>query len=226
MIKKLLSLLMLFSFLIINSTAFSAESLPYVNTKVKNLKNVKADDNGKVKRKDKYKYKTVLKYYIPYEIQITNNNTKPVLLSTDTDIDLILEDDTEIKSQSRREIYKRTRKRDMGRYYGIALPGAIIAGGITGITFFIGAPLGALIAVGTFEPTNKAVRGNVDISQEMYNTGDLPIRLEPKKTYPIHFYIPKKENVKAIRINNMTIENGKKIYELVINIPNEIGDEL
>ena len=224
MIKRLLSLLMLFSFLMISSTAFSAESLPYVNAKVKNLNNVKADDNGKVKRK--YKYKTVLKYYIPYEIQITNNNTKPVLLSANTDIDLILEDDSEIKSQSRREIYKRTRKRDMGRYYGIALPGAIIAGGITGITFFIGAPLGALIAVGTFEPTNKAVRGNVDISQEMYNTGDLPIRLEHQKTYTVHFYVPKKENVKAIRINNMTLDNGKKIYELVINIPNEIGDEL
>lgn len=224
MIKRLLSLLMLFSFLMISSTAFSAESLPYVNAKVKNLNNVKADDNGKVKRK--YKYKTVLKYYIPYEIQITNNNTKPVLLSANTDIDLILEDDSEIKSQSRREIYKRTRKRDMGRYYGIALPGAIIAGGITGITFFIGAPLGALIAVGTFEPTNKAVRGNVDISQEMYNTGDLPIRLEPQKTYTVHFYVPKKENVKAIRINNMTLDNGKKIYELVIKIPNEIGDEL
>lgn len=73
MIKKLLSLLMLFSFLMINSTAFSAESLPYVNTKVKNLKNVKADDNGKVKRKDKYK--TVLKYYIPYEIQTISNKS-------------------------------------------------------------------------------------------------------------------------------------------------------
>lgn len=228
MIKRLLSLVILCSFLTINSAAFSADSLPNTETKIKNLKNVKVeiDEKGKKKKQKKYKYKTVLKYYIPYEVNITNNNSKAVLLNANTDVDLIMEDGAEVKSQSRRDIYKRTRKRDMGRYYGFALPGAAIAGAITGITFFIGAPLGALIAVGTFEPTNKAVRGNVDISQELYNSGDLPIRMESGKTYPVHFYVPKKEYVKAIRINNMTLENSTTNYELVINIPSENGDEL
>lgn len=226
MIKKLFTLLLACGFFMINSGVLAAEQLPKIGLSAKNLTSIQTQESEKSKKKKKYRYKTVLKYYTPYEVEITNKNTVPVLLNAETDIDFIREDKGVLKAQSRREIYKRTRKRDMGRYYGFALPGAAIAGGITGITLFIGAPLGAMIAVGTYEPTNKAVRANVDISQEMYNTGDLPIRFEPGKTYPVRFYLPKNENITAIRINNLTLDKNTKTYELVINIPQSQGGNL
>lgn len=198
--------------------AVAAQNIPNVNVQTKNLEDIKI-------KKERYRYKTVLKYYIPYEATITNNNKTPILLNTDSDVEFILTDGTTIKSQSRREIYTRTRKRDMGRYYSFALPGALIAGGITGITFFILAPVGAVIAVAMYEPTNKAVRANVDISQELYNTADLPIRFEPQKSYPVRFYLPKKADVNAVKINNLTI-NNKKGYELIIPISKTVGGEL
>ena len=198
--------------------AIAAENLPNTSIQVKNFEKTTT-------KKDKYKQKTVLKYYIPYEATITNNNKSPIMLNADSAVELVLADGSTIQSQSRRDIYRRSRKRDMGRYYWFAIPGALVAGGVTGITFFIGAPLGALIAIGTLEPTNKAVRANVDISQQMYKTKDLPIRFEPAKTYTVNFYIPKKADVTAVKINNLSL-NNKKDYEMVIPIEKSVGGNL
>lgn len=212
MIKRCISLFFVFSIIALPLRSFAAENIPNMNTQIKNL------EDSKIK-KEKYKYKTVLKYFIPYEAVIINNNKSPLTLTTESEVEFITADGSIIKSLSRREIYKRTRKRDIGRYYSVTLPGAAIAGGITGITFFILAPVGVLIAAGTFETTNKAVRTNVDISQEIYKSADLPIRFETSKSYPVRFYIPKKIDVKAIRITNLSLDN-KNGYELVIPVNN------
>lgn len=218
MIKRILSLLIMTIMFSYPLCAIAAQNIPNTSIQTKNLEDIKI-------KKERYRYKTVLKYYTPYEATITNNNKTPILLNSDSDVEFILTDGTTIKSQSRREIYKRTRKRDMGRYYSFALPGALIGAGITGITFFILAPVGAVVSVAMYEPTNKAVRANVDISQELYNTADLPIRFEPSKTYPVRFYLPKKAEVKAVKINNLTL-NNKKDYELIIPISKTVGGEL
>lgn|SRR5574344_1354748 len=167
-----------------------------------------------------YSQKTVLKYYNPYEISIKNFNSKPILINAKTEIDYKLADGSVIKSQSRRDLYRRTRKRDMGRYYGLALPGALIAGGVTGITFGLGAPLGALIFIGMYCPTDKAVRTNVKISQELYNTYSLPIRLEPDTEYQVRLYIPVNTNVKTVIIKNVGFDN-QKMYDIEMPLKGE-----
>lgn len=218
MIKKVIATFLI-TLMLSNPLVYAAENLPNIKTEVTKLKLSEADIEENANpdnKKNQYKYKTVLKRYIPYEVKITNNNKTPVLLNANTDIDLLLEDGSYIKSDTRRDIYKLTRKKDIGRYYGIAIPGAIAAGVVTVITLFIGTPLGALIAVGTMEPTNKAVRGNVDIAQELYKTKDLPIRLEAGKSYNVNFYIPKNEYISAIRINNLNLEKNTTNYKIVI----------
>lgn len=218
MIKKVISTVLI-ALMLSNPLVYAAENLPNIKTEVTKLKLSEADldkSADQENKKKQYKYKTVLKRYIPYEAKITNNNKIPVLLNTNTDIDLLLEDGSYIKSDTRRDIYKLTRKKDIGRYYGIAIPGAIVAGVVTVITLFIGTPLGALIAVGTMEPTNKAVRGNVDIAQELYKYKDLPIRLDAGKSYNVNFYIPKNEYISAIRINNLNLEKNKTNYQIII----------
>lgn len=186
-------LIILFS---LNQCVF-AENLKNISSNVKNLSN------------ENYNEKTVLKYYTPYEVQIKNSNNYPVLLTTNSEIELILEDGTILKSQSRRDLYKRTRKRNMGRYYGLGIPGAIIGGGVTGITLFIGAPIGAAIMIGMYVPVDKAVRSNVKISQELYNTYTLPLRFDSNQTYPVRFYLPKNIEVKTIRITNVAVSENK-----------------
>lgn len=215
--KRFLSMLFLAAILAFPLNAIAAENLPSVDVKTKSLKNITA-------KKEKYKFKTVLKHYSPYEAVITNNGKEAILMNAESTVELIMADGSEVVSPSRRDIYRKSRKRDMGRYYAFGIPGAIIAGGITGITFFIGAPLGALIAVGTLEPANKAVRTNVGISQEMYNKTDLPIRMEPSKTYTVRFYIPKKSDVSALRITNLSA--GNKNFQLEIPITKAFGDDL
>ena len=142
------------------------------------------------------------------------------MLSSETEIAFELNDGTIVKSESRRNIYRKTRKRDVGRYYWFALPGAIIAGGITGITFFIGAPIAALVAIGMYAPTDKAVRTNVKISQDLYKNNQLPIRIESNKDYIVRFLIPKHLDIKNIIITNVMLDSSKN-YELKI-VPEEL----
>lgn len=114
---------------IICLTTFLLSNIAYA----KNVKNVEAYFSTTPKAE--YKYKTVKKHYTVYDVNIRNNNSKPLLLSANTEVLFIQKDGTEIKSDNRRKIYRKSRKRDMGRYYGFAIPGALLAGGITGITF-------------------------------------------------------------------------------------------
>ena len=105
----------------------------------------------------------------------------------------------------------------MGRYYGLALPGALIAGGVTGITLFIGAPIGAAIYVGMAAPTDKAVRGNVKISQDLYAKYDMPVRIEPNTDYEVRLLLPNDVRVKELKITNTSFDM-KKMYDLTIPV--------
>ena len=162
-----------------------------------------------------YKQKTVKKHYKVYDLSITNKNTNPLLLTTNSEILFIQNDGTVIKSDDRRKIYRKSRKKDIGRYYSFALPGAIIAGGITGITFFIGAPIAAAVYVGMYLPTDKAVRTNVKISQDMFNTIILPIRMEKDKNYKTRVFIPKNIEFRKVVISNVSFDL-KEMYDLTI----------
>lgn len=215
MYKKFFVYLILFCSLL-TDLAYSVEAvMPNMSGSMKlvSTKNVDA-------KKNEYKYKTVLKRYKPYILTITNNNSKPVLLSSNTEVHFLLDEDCNLTSENRRAIYRKSRKRDMGRYYWVALPGALIAGGITGITFFIGAPIAAVVAVGMYVPTDKAVRTNVGISQDLFVKHDLPIRLEPKQTYNVRMLIPKKAEVEKVKITNISFDM-KKMYEISFPVVSE-----
>ena len=160
-----------------------------------------------------YNQKTVNKHYNVYNVAVMNKNNKPILLSSDTEVSFVLSDGTIIKSEDRRKIYRKTRKRDIGRYCSFALPGAIIGGGITGITFFIGAPIGAAIFMGMYIPTDKAVRTNVQISQDIFNTSSVPIKFEKDKTYNMHIYTPKSLDINEIIFSNVSFDLNN-MYEL------------
>lgn len=120
--KKLLCLMLSVLFML-NNFAVAAQNIETKFTKA---------------TKKEYKQKTVAKHYDVYNLEITNKNKQPLLLTTDTDVSFTLDNGTVITSETRRTMYRRVRKRDMGRYYWFALPGAVIAGAVTGITFFIG----------------------------------------------------------------------------------------
>lgn len=172
------------------------------------------------KKKKEYRFKTVLKHYNPYILTITNKNTKPVLFSSDTEVHFLLDGGYDLTSQSRRAIYRKSRKRDMGRYYWVAIPGAVIAAGITGITLFLGAPIAAVVAVSTSLPADKAVRTNVGISQDLFNTHDMPIRMEPGTTYEVTLLVPKKADVQKVKITNVSFDM-KKMYEMTFPVVKE-----
>ena len=204
MVMKKIITAFLLSNLLLNG-AFAADVMPNVKTEMIEL------------TKKEYKHKTVLKHYTPYTLKLKNTNSKPILLSANTEVDIVTLDGKVIKSDSRRTQYRKSRKRDMGGYYGLALPGALIAGGVTGITLFIGAPIGAAIYVGMAAPTDKAVRGNVKISQDLYAKYDMPVRIEPNTDYEVRLLLPNDVRVKELKITNTSFDM-KKMYDLTIPV--------
>lgn len=166
---------------------------------------------------ENYKHKTVRKHYNVYDLKLTNNNTRAVLLSSDTELSFITDYDGEIISGSRRHLYRKSRKRDMGRYYGIAIPGALISGCITVGTLFIGSPAAAAVFAGMYLPTDKAVRTNVAISQDMFNKNVMPSRLEPKQTYNVRLLVPKDIDLNEIVFSNVSFDL-KDMYDLKIKV--------
>lgn len=201
--KKIISVLLL-SNLLFNSV-FASEIMPNINSGMVEL------------TKKEYKNKTVLKHYTPYTLKLKHTNDKPILLSANTEVDLVTLDGKVIKSDSRRTQYRNSRKRDMGRYYWLGIPGAIIAGGLTGITLFLGAPIAAGIYVGMMAPTDKAVRGNVKISQDLYANYDMPIRIEPNTDYEIRLLLPNDVKVKELKITNTSFDMNK-MYDITIPV--------
>ena len=201
MLKKILL------FLIINYYFFN--NLIYASE----LKNIQS--SFKETTEDNYNHKTVFKHYKFYYLKIKNKNSKPLLLSSNSELFFITEDGDAILSENRRTQYRKVRKRDMGRYYWFALPGAIIAGGITGITFFIGAPVAAAVYVGMYLPTDKAVRENVKISQDLFNSNFLPIRMLPNKEYCVRILVPKELEIDKIRLTNLSFDL-KNMYDLEV----------
>lgn len=160
-----------------------------------------------------YKHKTVRKHYNVYDLKITNKNAKPVLVSSDTEVNFITDYADDVTSDTRRHQYRNSRKRDMGRYYWIALPGAVISGLITGATLFIGSPVAAAVFAGMYLPTDKAVRSNVAISQDLFAKNGLPIRFEPNQTYNVRILVPNDIDVTEIVFTNISYDL-KEMYEL------------
>lgn len=66
-------------------------------------------------------------------------------------------------------------------------------------------------------PTDKAVRGNVKISQDLYAKYDMPVRIEPNTDYEVRLLLPNDVRVKELKITNTSFDM-KKMYDLTIPV--------
>lgn len=170
-----------------------------------NIENVKK--SAKKLSKKEYKRSTVFKYYTPYEITFKNTNEMPILMTTDTEVEFVKQDGSIIKSSTRRDIYMRTRKRDRGRHYALAIPGIFLGTAVSVGTFMLGTPIGYGIYRAMQYPVIKAGRTNVMISQDLYSNHGLPLRFEPGIEYPIYFYPPEKTDIKSVILKKVPLNN-------------------
>lgn len=207
-------LALVFSFLIQPCAVLAAENKP--------IKDFEAD----VKRqtKDQYQFKKVNKKYDPYLVTFTNTSDKTILLTTDTALEFVTKGEQKVASATRREIYRKTRSRDIGKYWGFAYPGACVAGFITGFTFGLGIPVAIGVYILSNKPYKDASKVNSNFANDMYIARKLPFRMLPDETYQIRVLAPKQMNIKDIIFTNLVFENDKSNtkYDLVIPVGAEL----
>lgn len=204
-IKKIIMFLIGLELIVCSNSVYAIE-----NSLLSNI-----DFSVKKLSEKSYPQKTVRKHYIPYLASITNNNGQPLLLSTNTELELVSDDGESIISENRRSLYRSSRKRDMGRYYTVTMPTSVMAWAIVGLTFGIAIPAAAVIHFVGEIPANKAVKTNVGIAQDLYSDKQLPIRFEPNKSYDVLFLLPKAKNIKGLKITNVTFDN-ETMFDMII----------
>lgn len=198
--KKFLSLFLLISFLSLNNSVCAANNIK-----------IYAD------RVDGYNFKTVSKHYVPYMLTIVNNDKDTVYFSSKSEVKFENEAGVVHSLVDESAFYKKVRKREVGRYFWIALPCAAIGGFITGASFFILTIPGIGIAVGGSFPYMNAMKYNAKLGQDFYIDNALPLNLEHKQVKNAYVFIPKKENPKKIIITNL-YQNKSKPFDVEIPI--------
>ena len=206
MIKKLLSIFLLLSFCLQANIAFAIES---------------NDINYHVQRLDKeqYPHKKVMKKYDPYLLTIVNKNKKSILSTADSQVLLSDDNDNSIISETRRNIYRNTRRRDIGKSYSIGVPCAAVGGAIIGFTFGLGIPVAIGVMILGNRPARKAAQENYQIAEEIYQSRGLPLRFEPQEINQLLLLVPKKEKLSKVTITNVMYENNiNKKFDLTIDL--------
>lgn len=201
--KKLISFLLAFIYFVFSYSGVLAATNNNIRTNVEMV--------------DGYQYKTVLKHYQPYYIGFVNNNDKPVYFNVKTEIKYIGTNGKEYTFPDNKLVYKKARKRDVGRYCWVALPCAAIGGGVIGITFGVGFIAGIGIAVAGFIPALQAAKYNSKVASNIYIENKTPLSLEPKQYQTMYVFLPKKQNVAIdkIIITNLTLKDSKT-FDLTI----------
>lgn len=206
MIKKLLSIFLLISFCLQANIAFAIES---------------NDINYHVQRLDKeqYPHKKVLKKYDPYLLTIVNKNKKSILSTADSQVLLLGENDNSIISETRRDIYRNTRRSDIAKSYSIGVPCAAVSGAIIGFTFGLGIPVAIGVMILGNRPAQKAARENYQIAEEIYQSRGLPLRFEPQEINQLLLLVPKKEKLSKVTITDVMYENNvNKKFDLTLDL--------
>lgn len=186
-------------------------------TENKEIKNFEAD--VKLQNKDQYQFKKVNKDYDAYLVTFTNKTNKTILLTTDTSLEFITKGEQKIVSEKRRDIYRKIRSKDMGKWYGIALPGSAIAGGIIGLTFGLGIPVAIGVIILSTKPSINAAAINADFAKDLYIARKLPLRMAPDETYQIRVLAPKHASLNSIIFTNLIFENEKSDSRYDLRIP-------
>ncbi len=162
-----------------------------------------------------FSQKNLEKQYKAYKVTIRNNSVAPVLLSSDSEIFFVLKNGSVIKSETRKQIYKKTRKADRGKYCIFAIPGKIASKVVTYCTLYTCASLGTGIDLAMSAPADLAIKNNVKISKEVFYENPLPIKFDTNSQYNIIIYAPKEFDIEEIVISNISYDL-KEMYELRI----------
>lgn len=206
MIKKLLSAFLLFSFCFQANIAFAIET-NNISYHAQRLD------------KEQYPHKKVLKKYDPYLLTIVNKNKKSILSTADSQVLLFDESDSSIVSETRRSLYRNTRRRDIAKSYSIGVPCAAVGGAIIGFTFGLGIPVAIGVMILGNRPANKAAQENYQIAEEIYKSRGLPLRFEPQDINQLLLLVPKKEKLSKVVITNVMYENNvNKKFDLTIDL--------
>ena len=206
MIKKLLSVFLLLLFSFQANLVFAIES---------------NDINYRVKRLDleQYPHKKVIKKYNPYLLTVVNKCKKSILSTADSQVLLFAENDSLIVSETRRNIYRSIRRKDIGKYYSIGVPCAAVSGAIIGFTFGLGIPVAIGVMILGNRPAKKAAQENYQVAKEIYHSRGLPLRFDPQDIKQLLLLVPKKEKLSKVTITNVMYENNvNKKFDLTIDL--------
>jgi len=168
--------------------------------------------------KDQYQHKKVLKKYDSYLLNIENKTNKAILLTSESTVLYVNNNGETLENETRRDIYRKIRRKDIGKYYSIGLPCIAVGGLITGATFGLGIPVAIGLGIIGTRPANKATKENYQLAYELYQSRSLPLRFEPKELNQILLLIPKGESINKIIITNVVIEKSNKKFNINLDI--------
>lgn len=164
-----------------------------------------------------YQFKTVLKHYQPYYLTLVNNGAERVYLSSKSEIKYITKSG-EIKSvPNDEEIFVKSKKNEMARYFFIAAPCAGIGGFITGASFFLLTLPGLGILVAGNMPYRNAINYNSSFAEDFYANNYMPIVLIPGEIKKAYVFLPKKDEAAKLLITNLLKDNSGD-FDLEIQI--------
>lgn len=199
MLKKVIALVLV-SILLCQNTAFCTENIRTM-----------------IDRQDDYRFKTVSKKFTVYSINMINGGKDTVYFSSKSEAKFKNAND-EIKSLADDEsFYKKVRKREVGRYFWIDLPCAVVGGFIIGASFFLLLLPGAGIFIAGNVPFINAVKYNSKLAQDFYIDYSMPLNLEPGKIKTVYVFVPKKETAKSIIFTNL-MKNNKKTFDIEVPV--------
>lgn len=169
--------------------------------------------------KEQYPHKKVIKKYDPYLLTLVNKDKKSILANADSEILLFDENNNFIDSETRRDTYRKTRRRDIGKSYSIGVPCALVSGAIIGFTLGLGIPVAIGVMILGNRPAKKAAQENYQIAEEIYQSRGLPLRFEPQEINQLLLLVPKKEKLSKVTITNVIYENNiNKKFDLTIDL--------
>lgn len=205
MIKKFISIYLLLSFYMFT-------------TPVVAMNNSMFDYEIQRLSKDQYQHKKVLKKYDSYLLNIENKTNKPILLTSESTVIFVNNNGETLENETRRDIYCKTRRKDVGKYYSIGMPCIAIGGFITGATFGLGIPVAIGLGIIGTRPASKATKENYQVAYELYQSRGLPLKFEPKELNQVLLLVPKEEIIDKIIITNVVKEKSDKKFNIDLNI--------
>lgn len=164
-----------------------------------------------------YSFKTVSKHFQPYTLTFINNEKESIYFSSKTEVKYEDTNGLQYSAANDDQVFKKSRKREVGRYFWICLPLSATAGFITGASFFILAIPAIGIAIAGSLPYISAAKYNSKLAQDYYINNPLPLCLKSKVLNSAYVFLPKTANPQKIILTNLSTDN-KKFFDLTVPV--------